>query len=122
VQQGYADFARAALAEREDSGWPPYSRIALLRASASRPEAAMAFLREMKSVLASIAGAEVRLLGPVTAPLARRAGRYRCQLLLQSPERAPLHRLLARLREQAERAPGASRVRWSLDVDPIELF
>jgi len=41
---------------------------------------------------------------------------------LQSAERAPLHRLLQRLREAAERAPGASRVRWSLDVDPIELF
>jgi len=122
VQQGYADFARAALAERRDSGWPPYSRIALLRASATQPEPAMAFLREMKSALAAVAGAEVRLLGPVTAPLARRAGRYRCQLLLQSAERAPLHRLLARLREQAEHASGASRVRWSLDVDPIELF
>ncbi len=122
VQQGYADFARAALDERRESGWPPYSRIALLRASATRPETAVAFLQQMKGMLATGAGADVRLLGPVMAPLARRAGRYRCQLLLQSAERAPLHRLLQRLREAAERAPGASRVRWSLDVDPIELF
>jgi len=122
VQQGYADFARAALDERRDTGWPPYSRIALLRASATRPETAVEFLQQMKSALAGSAGGQVRLLGPVMAPLARRAGRYRCQLLLQSAERAPLHRLLQRLREAAERAPGASRVRWSLDVDPIELF
>jgi len=120
VHRGYADFARAALEERQETGWPPYSRIALLRASAPRPEAAMAFLQQMRSALA--AGPDVRVLGPVTAPLARRAGRYRCQLLLQSAERAPLHRVLQRLREQAEQAPGASRVRWSLDVDPIELF
>jgi primosomal protein N' (replication factor Y) len=122
VQQGYSDFARAALDERRESGWPPYSRIALLRASATRPETALAFLQQVKGALATGAGTDVRLLGPVMAPLARRAGRYRCQLLLQSAERAPLHRLLQRLREAAERAPGASRVRWSLDVDPIELF
>ncbi|MEJ2604230.1 MAG: primosomal protein N' [Gammaproteobacteria bacterium] len=122
VEQGYDDFATAALEERRESGWPPYSRIALLRASANRQDTALGFLQEVKSRVSAAGTGEVRLLGPVSAPLARRAGRYRCQLLLQSAERAPLHGVLNRLREAAESSPGASRVRWSLDVDPIELF
>src|SRR5690606_5239011 len=42
---GYEAFAEGALNERRQSGWPPYARIALLRAEASRPGAAMSFLK-----------------------------------------------------------------------------
>jgi primosomal protein N' (replication factor Y) len=54
--------------------------------------------------------------------MARRAGRYRAQLLLQSGDRAALHGLLRELRPALEQDPLARKVRWSIDVDPIELF
>jgi primosomal protein N' (replication factor Y) len=52
----------------------------------------------------------------------RRAARYRGQLLLQSINRQALHTLLAALRSEIEGSKAARRVRWSIDVDPIELF
>jgi primosomal protein N' (replication factor Y) len=52
----------------------------------------------------------------------RKAGRFRAQLLLQSTNRGNLHRLLDSLRQSMESSPQARRVRWSIDVDPIELF
>ena len=64
----------------------------------------------------------LRVLGPVDAPMARRAGRYRAQLLLQSSDRKSLHTVLADLRPVLEAEPAARKVRWSIDVDPIELF
>ena len=54
--------------------------------------------------------------------MARKAGRYRAQLLLQSSDRAGLHRVLSELRPALENDPTARKVRWSIDVDPIELF
>ena len=54
--------------------------------------------------------------------MARKAGRYRAQLLLQSSDRQTLHRLLRELRPALEQEPAARKVRWSIDVDPIELF
>ena len=60
--------------------------------------------------------------GPVSAPMERKAGRYRAQLLVQSNQRRHLHRLLDALRVSMESSPLARRVRWSIDVDPIELF
>ena len=46
----------------------------------------------------------------------------RAQLLLQAPSRAALHRLLTPWLVQLESLPGNRQVRWSLDVDPIDLF
>ena len=54
--------------------------------------------------------------------MARKAGRYRAQLLLQSSDRKSLHAALKDLRVALEVEPAARRVRWSIDVDPIELF
>ncbi len=122
VREGYGPFAEAALAERRASGWPPYSRIALLRASSADAGTALRFLTAVRDGVREAAGDTVRVLGPVTAPMARRAGRHRCQLLFQSAERAALHRVLSRVRSTAESVRQPAGVRWSLDVDPAELF
>ncbi|MDA1106790.1 MAG: primosomal protein N' [Proteobacteria bacterium] len=121
LTRGYGAFAEAALEERAEAGLPPYSALALLRAEAVDAQAPLAFL-EAACALAQEAGvAEVQLLGPVNAPLERRAGRHRAQLLLQSTRRADLHRLLATCLPQWESLKLARRVRWSLDVDPMEM-
>jgi primosomal protein N' (replication factor Y) len=54
--------------------------------------------------------------------MARKAGRYRAQLLLQSGNRQALHAILRSIRPSLESTPLARKVRWSIDVDPIELF
>jgi primosomal protein N' (replication factor Y) len=54
--------------------------------------------------------------------MARKAGRYRAQLLLQSSDRSTLHRVLSELRQILENDASARKVRWSIDVDPVELF
>ena len=64
----------------------------------------------------------VAVLGPVPALRERLAGRYRSQLLLQSATRAPLHALLRERLADLEALPEARRIRWSLDVDPVELY
>ena len=60
------------------------------------------------------------LYPPVPAGLARRAGMERGQVLVQSDDRRSLQTFLplwrAELEQLAER-----RVRWSIDVDPLEL-
>jgi len=119
---GYLRVAETALAEREKAGWPPFSRLALLRASASRRDDAHQFLNIARQLAASLPIEGVRVLGPVSAPMERKAGRYRAQLLLQSRQRGCLHQLLDSLCHSLEGSKEGRRVRWSVDVDPIELF
>ena len=122
IDRGYPGVAKQALEERRKTHWPPFSRLALIRSAAHRRGDAHAFLDVAAARIAAIGAARVRVLGPVDAPMARRAGRYRAQLLLQSTDRRALHGILADLRPALEAEPAARKVRWSIDVDPVELF
>ena len=125
TEQGYFAFADQALAERRAAGLPPFCHLALLRAEAHKPGQAEGFLEEACAEaerLQAQLGSDVELLGPVPAPMERRAGRFRAQLLLMSSARVPLHRLLSCWLPILESMPGGRQVRWSLDVDPIDLF
>jgi primosomal protein N' (replication factor Y) len=54
--------------------------------------------------------------------MARRADRHHAQLLVDAAGRSVLHRFLDAWLPQVEALPEARRVRWALDVDPLELF
>jgi primosomal protein N' (replication factor Y) len=122
IEGGYSEVSADALVEREATGWPPFTRLALIRSAAHKQRDAHAFLDTARQLVLDAAVEHLRVLGPVDAPMARRAGRYRAQLLLQSADRKALHNMLSQLRPILEKEPIARRVRWSIDVDPIELF
>jgi primosomal protein N' (replication factor Y) len=94
----------------------------VLRAEAARRDLPIAFLEHALGLALGLAHADVELLGPAWAPMERRAGRYRAQLLVQAAARAPLHRLLASWLLELEQMPSGRAVRWSLDVDPVDLY
>jgi primosomal protein N' (replication factor Y) len=122
VTGGYEAFAAAALAERREARWPPFARVAVLRAEAARREAPTTFLDQARELAEALAVPGVEVLGPAAAPMERRAGHYRAQLLMHAPTHSPLQRLFARWLPAIEELPAARSVRWSLDVDPLELF
>jgi primosomal protein N' (replication factor Y) (superfamily II helicase) len=120
LESGYDGFAAAALAERQAAGWPPFAHVAALRASATELPAAIEFLRAARQLARPPRG--LKLLGPAPAAMAKRAARYHAQLLIESPERAPVHRLLTEWLPQVESIKTHRDLRWSLDVDPLDLF
>lgn len=122
VREGYASFAQAALAERRAAGLPPYAAMALLRAEATAHPAPLAFLEAARRKLIPACGRQVQLLGPAPAPMERRAGYYRAQLLLIAAQRAHLQQALATALPTLYELKQARRVRWSLDVDPAEIY
>ncbi len=120
MQNGYPAFADAALAERRAAGLPPFSYQALLRAEAREPGAALAFLQSAAAQAREASMGGIAIWGPAPAPMERRAGRWRAQLLVQSPQRRALRRFLDQWLPQV-RSTGKARVRWSVDIDPQEM-
>lgn len=121
IQGGYHAFADSELEQRRAAGFPPFAHLALIRAEAQHVEAAQAFLLAGKRVLQHYDHG-VELQGPLPAPMPRRAGYHRLQLLLSSAERRSLHALLDAATPALYALPEARRVRWSLDVDPMDLY
>ena len=122
IEGGYRQVSDEALREREVTRWPPFTWLALLRSAAHNKADAHRFLDTARRLVDGQGGDRLRILGPVDAPMARKAGRHRAQLLLQSSDRPTLHRVLRNLRPVLEGDKTARKVRWSIDVDPIELF
>jgi primosomal protein N' (replication factor Y) len=120
LKDGYDGFARTALAERAAASWPPFAHVAALRASATEIRIAAEFLQAARKLAQPARG--VKLLGPAPAAMAKRAGRYHAQLLLEAAERTPLHRTLSEWLPRLETLKAPRDLRWSLDVDPLELF
>ncbi len=121
-EKGYHAYAKEGLAERHTAALPPYHFMALLRAEAGRQPLPEAFLEQAMAAAQALDIAGVELYGPLPSPMERRAGKYRAQLLLQSAQRKALHQLLGRWVAELGKLPAARRVRWSLDVDPIDLM
>jgi primosomal protein N' (replication factor Y) len=101
LQGGYGVFAQQLLKEREAAGWPPFTHLALLRAEAPGAQEALWFLGETLSLAAELGHAGVTLLGPVAAPM---------------------HALLRGWLPAVAQLPAARKVRWSMDVDPIDTY
>lgn len=119
VGGGYHAFAEAELAMRELAGFPPFAHLALLRAEAKHADPPLRFLHEAKEALHAFA---VEASGPLPAPMPRRAGYQRAQLILSASQRRDLHVALDALVPTLYASPEARRVRWSLDVDPADLY
>jgi primosomal protein N' (replication factor Y) (superfamily II helicase) len=129
IHAGYGSFAQTLLAERAEAGLPPVRVAALIRADARDADAPRDLLKQMAdwlheyNVAPSETSSTERLLdvwGPVTAPLARRAGRFRYQLLILADDRPTLHAALSQLEfwQGSRRTKG---IRWSIDVDPVDM-
>lgn len=119
LEKGYGEFAKLALIERKQAEFPPYAFLALIKAESVNISSALSFLTEIKNLLAK---KHLNLLGPLPAPMQKKAGKHRAHLLLQSPTRKPLQETLNFLITHLATLKSKQRVRWSIDVDPLEMF
>ncbi|MCD9027333.1 primosomal protein N' [Luteimonas sp. BDR2-5] len=130
IHGGYHAFAAEELVQREAAAFPPFAPLALLRAESPHAGPPMAFLHAARRVLAAQVQARTNdpkqpalwIDGPVAAPMPRRAGLYRAQLLLSASGRRDLHGVLDAALPEIHALPEARKTRWSLDVDPVDLY
>jgi len=116
VRHDYDRYAGSLLEERRQAALPPYMYQALLRAEAPELANAIAFLEEARDILPTDA---VTLNDPIPMTMTRVHNVDRAQLLVESSSRPALQAFLkewmALLRAMK------TRVRWSLEVDPLDI-
>jgi len=116
---GYRALSAKLLDERRAAGLPPFTHFALLRAEAKKADNLDAFLA---AAAEAARDTPVTVLGPMPAPMPLRAGALRAQLLIEAGERSTLQTFLAGWIDQLRALPSGKALRWSIDVDPVDLY
>ena len=120
INNGYSHFARYLLSERQLAMLPPFASQLLIRAQSPYANQAKELLDQIKELLSPYCPA-IELLGPMPAPMEKRAGNYRYMLLTQSPKKGQLQGIIATILPKIEKLKLANKVRWSLDIDPQDM-
>ena len=121
LEQDYPAFAAEALEERARAHFPPYRHLALWRAEAADPAVAQRFLERVARLGHTLNQGGCKVFDVLPAPIERIARRFRFQLLVSAEGRGPRRSLLERWHAEVLKIPDARKLRWSLDIDPIDL-
>jgi len=120
VGEGYAPFARKLLEERKLGKLPPFSYMALIRAEASNQQLPIKFLSEIVNDIQA-GFSNVRIIGPMPSPMEKRASMFRMQMIIEADKRSWVQLFLHALITRMEEHPDNRKVRWSVDVDPLDF-
>lgn len=124
TEENYHALSLALLEERKQQHLPPYGFQALVRADSPNPKEAEQFLYRVRELFNwhqtnnQLCG--ISFLGPLPSPMELRAGRFRSQLWINSPNRKLLHHFIKLVLDGIYEVKGFNKVRWSLDIDPTD--
>ena len=121
LSQGYAAFSQEALKIRKDCAFPPYSFMLMIRARANNMSMTQNFLQDVKSCITKDGGKGLSIYGPIPALMERKAGMYQSQLVIFAQHRKIIQQNLGNWMHAITARPLAKRVRWDIEVDPLEI-
>ena len=119
LKKGYIEFSKKNMKEREKAGLPPFSYISLIRVSSTVKNKSLLFLEEVKRKFNN--EKSIFFYGPAEAPIGRKNNMYFFQILFGSKNRNALAIKTQEIRQYMDRKKPYN-IRWSLDVDPIDLY
>ncbi|MCY4130704.1 MAG: primosomal protein N' [Gammaproteobacteria bacterium] len=115
VRDGYGGFTETELRLRQEANFPPFGQMAVIRAEGPDERVAEEFCAE---VLNALRQCDVKVYGPMWAPITRVARQYRFQGMVLASKRSQLHDALKTVERMR---PKSRKTRWSIDVDPSEM-
>jgi primosomal protein N' (replication factor Y) (superfamily II helicase) len=118
LQHNYKHVLDTLLAERKAALFPPVSAMAILRTESLDMLKAQQLLEQAAIILAA---PDISIIGPLPAPIEKRAGKFRYQLIIQAPDKPLIQRLFRQRLEMIGALPETRRVKWSVDIDPVSL-
>ena len=118
LKHDVAGFVDYGLADRRALGYPPYSRLALVRVSAPDEALARNAAAELAQIALRRAGGHVEILGPSPAPITRLRNQFRFRLMVRAKTRGPLRHVLVGVQD----ARVDRRVRVVVDIDPVSML
>lgn len=112
LTQNYAEFYQHTLRERQRAHFPPYVFLLKLTCVYKTEAAAVRNAQKLAQELRKVSPETVQILGPTPSFYERQHNTYRWQLVLKSPQRTELVKLLSYVPSQ----------HWQTELDPVSLL
>lgn len=122
IKQGYSAFAQLALHERQLARFPPFRYAAMLRVESQDHAFNLQFLQRAMQNWSVFGQCEIEFWGPIAAPMAKRAGFYRTDLLLFADSRQSLQQHIRPWWQWVFKQPRKFQLRLTIDIDPQDLY
>jgi len=119
VNNGYEQFSRLLLQERNRANLPPLAWQIALRVEHSDTALIMLFMQYANQLLAQFS--QLSYVGPFPAGVEKKQTRYRFITVVQSSSRQYLNRAMTQAKQALGEHKLASRMRWSIDVMPSDF-
>ena len=98
---------------------PPYSTVAILRATSPSPESCYKFLDKANNLLND--KKNINVTGPLPSIPLKIKGNTRNHLIIKSDTRTYLNRVLNYLTYEIQTWTETKKVKWSYDIDPYDM-
>ncbi|MGB1172384.1 MAG: primosomal protein N' [Marinobacterium sp.] len=124
VTSGYLTFAEQELMSRKQAQLPPFAFQAIIRAEAKKQGWAEAHLMRLRRALeGTYSSSQLPMIsGPFPSYMEKRAGMFRAQLMFTGYSRTSIQGTLKAAQNWLEQDKESSRVRWNIDIDPVDSF
>ena len=121
LEQPWSVLSAQLLYSRQAQRLPPHGALAALRCDSATPDSGLEFLLTlMTAYQGSTTDPSIRLVGPLSAPMARRAGLYRSHIVIAGGQRSRVHASVKNLVALASEQRPPKGLRWFVDIDPSE--
>ena len=118
----FASFAAAELAARRELGYPPFSRLIMLRFEGPDAAAVAALAADAARALRLRADGRFGVLGPAPAAIERLRQRHRHHILVRGAQGALLRQVVGEALPELRAAARPKDIRVIVDVDPQQML
>ena len=119
--QDYESFASEEISLRKDLNFPPFCFQAVLRAESKNKNKVEDFINEAYLIASQSGMEDVDVFHPVQPILDRVKGFERYQIYFHSSRRQLLNQFLRNVKERILREKDLNKVKWFIDVDPVDF-
>ena len=115
LKDGYEEFSKIALKERESVNLPPFSHLGIIKVSSASKSYSKSILMETAKFSKN---KSVFVYGPSPSEKSKKNNRYFYQIIVGSKSHKLLSEHISRIKLYL--ASIDSKIKWSIDIDPTE--
>ncbi|MAZ80044.1 MAG: primosomal protein N' [Gammaproteobacteria bacterium] len=118
IKNGYETWMDNLLSLRSSLGLPPHRNWGVIQAKAKKYMDAENFLDNLKYIINK--NKDIEIFGPMPSIMQKKANLYNLNLIIQAKNKSKLNFVIKDCIPHIKNIPYSNKIKWSVDIDPID--